>query len=189
MKSIDIIHDEHRALAAVLKSLEFVVQGLEQNKFKADFQLLSALLDYINRVPEVLHHPKEDEVLFPKVRAKCPEAHPILDALEEEHRQGAKNLLALSQALIHFQAVGQAGLAPFAKEVATYLTFNWGHLNREENELIPLIKDKLSPEDWAEIDQAFEANKSPWAGPAGEFEQLFSTIVNLTPAPMGLGRG
>ena len=189
MKAIDIIHDEHRALAAVLKSLEFVVQGLEQQKFKADFQLLSALLDYINRVPEVLHHPKEDEVLFPKVRAKCPEAVPILDALEEEHRQGARNLLALSQALIHFQAVGEAGLAPFAKEVATYLTFNWGHLNKEENELIPLIKDKLSPADWAEIDGAFEANKSPWAGPAGEFEQLFSTIVNLTPAPMGLGRG
>ncbi|MGL4408383.1 MAG: hemerythrin domain-containing protein [Zoogloea sp.] len=187
MKAIDIIHDEHRALAAVLKSLEFVVKGIQSGRFEPDFPLICTMLDYINRVPEELHHPKEDQVLFPRIRECCPETGPIIDALEAEHCQGPRNLLALMAALVHYQSVGPAGLADFAKEVETYLQFNWDHLNQEEEKLFPLIKGRLSAADWAVIDAEFEANKSPWAGPKGEFEALFSRIVNMTPAPMGLG--
>lgn len=187
MKAIDIIHDEHRALAAVLKSLEFVVEGIRAGRFEPDFQLLNAMLDYISNVPEKVHHPKEDDVLFVRIREKCPAAVPILDVLEEEHRQGPKNLLALAMALIHYQAVGKPGFEAFAEQVKTYLEFNWGHLLREEKELLPLVRDQLSEADWAAIDAEFEANKSPWSGPEGEFEQLFSKIVNMVPAPMGLG--
>lgn len=189
MKAIDIIHDEHRALASVLKALQFVVDGIRAGHFEPDFQLLCALLDYISNLPEKVHHVKEDEVLFVRIREKCPAAAPILDVLEEEHRQGPKNLLALTFALIHYQSVGHAGFEAFAREVTQYLEFNWNHLNKEETELIPLVKDQLSAEDWAAIDAEFEANKNPWSGPKGEFEQLFSRIVNMVPAPMGLGRG
>ncbi len=187
MKAIEIIHEEHRALAAVLKSLEFVVAGIRAGRFAPDFQLLSALLDYISNVPDKVHHPKEDEVLFPRIRERCAQAVPLLDQLQAEHRQGPKNLLALAFALIHYQAVGPAGFEAFAAEVGLYLAFNWAHLHKEENELLPLVKHELSAEDWAAIDAEFAANKSPWAGVEGEFEVLFSSIVNMVPAPMGLG--
>ena len=39
----------------------------------------------------------------------------------------------------------------------------------------------------AVIDAAFLSNENPWKGAAGEYEQLFSKIVNIAPAPVGLG--
>ena len=53
MKSIDIIHGEHRALASALQP---------------DFRLLASMVDYITQVPDKVHHPKEDNYLFPKMR-------------------------------------------------------------------------------------------------------------------------
>jgi hemerythrin-like domain-containing protein len=187
MKAIDIIHNEHRALAAVLKAMEFVVAEIQAERLEPDFQLLSAMVDYICQVPEKVHHPKEDDVLFVRIRQKCPDAIPILDALELEHKHGKEKLPTLAFALIHYQAIGKSAFGAFAEELDSYLSFNWVHLNKEENELIPLVKHQLSPEDWAAIDAEFAANQDPWSGAEGEFKGLFSKIVNLTPAPLGLG--
>ncbi|MBT9496314.1 MAG: isoaspartyl peptidase/L-asparaginase, partial [Zoogloea sp.] len=52
---------------------------------------------------------------------------------------------------------------------------------------IGLARKGLSATDWAEIDAAFEANRDPWSGPTGEYRALYSRIVNLVPAPYGLG--
>jgi len=189
MKAIDIIRDEHRALAAVLKAMEFTVAGIGDGRFPADFRLLAMLVDYIVRVPEEGHHPKEDDVLFPLVRRFCPEVEPILDELDLQHRNGRAHLLDLAMALIHYQAVGPAGFAPFAEVVARYLAFNWAHIELEETKLLPLLRERLDAEARATVDAAFAANADPWRGIDGEFTELFSAIVAATPAPMGLGPG
>lgn len=187
MKALDIIRDEHRALAAVLKAMEFTVAGIESGRFPADFRLLAMLVDYIVRVPEEGHHPKEDDVLFPIVRRFCPEVEPILDELEQQHRNGRAHLLELAMALIHYQAVGEAGFAPFARVVERYLAFNWAHIDLEETKLLPLLRERLDDETRRAVEVAFTANADPWRGIDGEFTALFSAIVAATPAPMGLG--
>jgi branched-chain amino acid transport system ATP-binding protein len=68
-----------------------------------------------------------------------------------------------------------------------YLEFNWQHLNEEEGLLLPLARRDLSAEDWASIDTEFAKNFDPFSGAEGEFGELFRQIVNLTPAPYGLG--
>jgi hypothetical protein len=47
----------------------------------------------------------------------------------------------------------------------------------------------FGPQDWAEIDAAFAANRDPLTGhePAAEYRQLFKLIVAHAPAPIGLG--
>jgi hypothetical protein len=40
---------------------------------------------------------------------------------------------------------------------------------------------------WVEIDAEFEANCDPYSGAAGEFNDLFKRIVNMTPSPYGPG--
>lgn len=187
MKAIHVIRDEHRALAAVLKAMEFTVAGVRDGRFPADLRLFAMLVDYIVRVPEESHHPKEDEVLFPLVRAACPEAVPILDDLEEQHRKGKDHLLELALALIHYGAVGANGFERFALVVERYLSFNWAHIELEEKRLLPLLEDRLDATARATIDAAFAANADPWRGRDGEFVDLFTAIVNATPAPMGLG--
>lgn len=189
MKAIDIIRDEHRALAAVLKAMEFTVAGIGSGRFAVDHRLLAMLVDYIVRVPEESHHPKEDDVLFPLVRRICPEVEPILDELERQHANGRAHLLDLAMALVHYQAVGEAGFAPFAEAVAHYLAFNWAHIELEETRLLPLLRERLDADAHATVDAAFAANADPWRGIDGEFTSLFTAIVAATPAPMGLADG
>ena len=186
MKTIDIIHDEHRALAAVLQALGFVVQGIAEGKFAPDFRLLTAMIDYITQVPEKVHHPKEDRFLFSRLRQRSPQAAALIDRLEQEHHEGYRLTVSLQEALRNYQSQGAPGLPNFAALVRQYLDFNWRHLNQEEAELLPLAREALSAADWAEIDAEFGANVNAYAGVEGEYAELFKKIVNLTPSPYGL---
>jgi branched-chain amino acid transport system ATP-binding protein len=187
MKTIDIIHDEHRALAAILQALNFIMDEISAGRREPDFKLLAMMVDYITQAPDKIHHPKEDKVLFPLVRQCSPEAIPLLDKLEEDHRLGYKKTVELLQALIHYQSVGAPGFSALYELTKAYLEFNWQHLNEEEGLLLPLARRDLSAEDWASIDAEFAKNFDPFSGAEGEFGELFRLIVNLTPAPYGLG--
>lgn len=189
MKALDIIHDEHRALGAVLQAFGFVLDGIRDGRFEPDFALLAAMIEYITQVPDKLHHPKEDDYLFVKIRDRIPAAATLLDQLEAEHAEGARRTAALRGALVHYQGIGPAAFAEFEATARTYLEASWRHVSREETELLPLARTGLASEDWAEIDAAFEANRDPWSGPAGEFRALFSRIVTMVPAPYGVGAG
>lgn len=187
MKTIDIIHDEHRALASILQALGFVLDEIAAGRREPDFKLLAMMFDYITRAPDHIHHPKEDDVLFPRVYERSPEARPLIDKLQEDHRVGYKKTVELLQALIHYQSIGAPAFAALHRTAQTYLAFNWQHLNEEEGQLLPLARRDLSADDWAAIDAEFAKNFDPYAGEEGEFGELFRQIVNLTPAPYGLG--
>jgi branched-chain amino acid transport system ATP-binding protein len=185
--TLDIIRNEHRALAAVLTSLQAVVDGIEAGRFEVDYELLAAMIDYVTAVPEKVHHPKEDGHLFPTLRLRSAEAAAILDDLEQEHRVGPGMVADLTRALVDYRRVGASGLAAFRAAVKSYVDFQWQHMSKEEVKVLPLAGKVLAPEDWATIDAAFAANGNPWEGPAGEYKQLFTRIVSLAPAPIGVG--
>ena len=55
---------------------------------------------------------------------------------------------------------------------------------------MPLAEEKLLPEDWERIDAAFADNQDPLFGdvPRAGFEDLYTTITTVVPAPYGVGR-
>lgn len=186
-KSLDIIHDEHRALAAMLGGMRSLVAGIEAGRLRPDFDLLAAMIRYIDEVPEVVHHPKEDQFLFARLRQRCAEALPYIEQLEAEHLQGPARIKTLRDALESYRQQGDTGFASFKLAVTIYLEQEWHHMNTEEHKIFPLARTHLTTEDWAAIDAAFLGNDNPWQGAAGEYAALFSKIVNIAPAPVGLG--
>lgn len=186
-KSLDIIHDEHRALAAMLNGMRELVAGIEAGRLRPDFDLLASMIRYIDEVPEVVHHPKEDQFLFAKLRQRSPEALPYIEQLETEHQQGEARVKSLKDALAAYRQTGDAGFAGFKVTLMAYLEQEWRHMNTEEHKIFPLACQYLTAEDWAEIDAAFLSNDNPWLGAAGKYAALFSKIVNMAPAPVGLG--
>ena len=92
MRAIHIIEDEHRSLAAVLHGLLYLVREIRDHGMKPPFDVLGAMVYYIDAFPERFHHPKEDGYLFLRLRARCPEARPLLDRLEAEHVAGAEKI-------------------------------------------------------------------------------------------------
>jgi branched-chain amino acid transport system ATP-binding protein len=155
--AIAVIRDEHRSIASVLKGLVNHVGEVRAGRMTPDFPLFAAMFDYIEAVPERIHHPKEDEYLFRFLRARCPEARAVLDDLEAQHVQGAEDLARLRRDLESFRDGGP--LAPFDQALVAYAEFQWEHMGKEENVVLPLAEEHLTAEDWQIIDAAFRTNR------------------------------
>ena len=102
--ALSVIRQEHAALAAMLRSLPLLLEQGRRRKELPDFALLRAMLFYIDEFPERLHHRKEDEWLFPLIRARCPEVATTLDQLERDHAHGERAIRDLEPALLAFAA-------------------------------------------------------------------------------------
>ena len=189
MRAIGIIEDEHRSLAAVLHGLLYLIREIRLRGAAPDFELLGAMLHYVDAFPERFHHPKEDAHLFRCLRERDPGSSALLDRLEEEHREGARRIRDLHEALLRYQREGAGAFGEFAQRVADYANFHWEHMRAEEQEVLPRARRRLTRSDWAEIDAAFADNNDPLlgAGAREDYRQLFRTIVNLAPPPLGVG--
>jgi len=190
MQAIRIIHDEHRSLAAVLHGMLYLVRGISEGGAKPNFELFGAMIYYIDAFPERFHHPKEDKYLFRMIRIRHPHATPLLDRLEKEHQIGAHKIRTLEQMLTRYQHGGAAEFSKFAAAVEAYAAFHWEHMRTEEDELLPLAREYLTPADWKLVDVAFLEHADPKLGVEArgdEYETLFRRIVNLAPPPIGVG--
>ena len=189
MKTLRIIREEHRTLAAVLHGMLHIVRDVGGRASEADFRVLEAMVYYIDTFPERFHHPKEDRYLFRVLRQRAPQAGPLLDRLETEHRAGAEKIRALEQSLARFHAGGEAEFSNFSTAVEAYAKFHWDHMHAEESEIFPLAEKHLSAADWKEIDAAFEGHADPLLGEeaGARYDALFSRIVALAPPPIGVG--
>jgi len=189
MEAIRIIVNEHRALAAVLHGMLYLAHEIRDHDDKPDFNLLGAMIYYIDSFPERFHHPKEDQYLYRLLRMRHPQAAPLLDRLEAEHRVGAEKIRTLQQALARYQQGGKAEFSNFLAAVESYAAFHWEHMRAEEQEALPMAEKYLSVSDWEAIDAAFLGHSDPMLGTDArtEFDKLFTRIVNLAPPPIGLG--
>ena len=189
MQSLRTIEDDHRALAAVLHGMRYLVRETRERGAPPRFDILGAMVYYIDAFPDRVHHPRESEHLFRLLRVRCPAAAPLIDQLEEEHRAGAEHTRALEQGLARYQHRGTREFPAFASAVEAYVAFQYEHMRREEREILPLARQHLLPSDWEVIDAAFTGGSMPRFGAdtPENLQKLFDLIVRLAPPPIGAG--
>ena len=188
--SLKIIRDEHSSLAAMLQSTRMLVDRGPASDRKNFFDVLRAMLFYIDEFPERLHHPKETELLFPRVLKAAPETATAIARLDHDHEYTEKAVRDLQHLLIAWELMGESRRAAFTKAFTRYVDLYLSHMHLEEQEILPAAVKHLSAEDWKALDAAFEANRDPLTGhhaPEKDYERLFSRIVMAAPAPIGLG--
>ena len=182
------IRSEHRSLGAVLQTLRDMVAEVSDGGASPDFALLWKMVYYIEAYPDRLHHPKEDQELFPRVRARSPAAAAVIDKLELDHQQCESQLDHVRIALAHVEAGLIEELPQLKARVNAFADFYWRHMRMEEEQLLPLAERDLSDADWQAVGRSFGANTDPLGGgPAEKFWSLLHEIVNRAPAPHGLG--
>ncbi|HET8596330.1 MAG TPA: hemerythrin domain-containing protein [Castellaniella sp.] len=184
--AIEAIHDEHRAIAAILSALSRVVDEIEAGRLEPDFKLLASMVEYISEMPDKLHHPKEDRI-FALLRAKTRELDAPLDQLEAEHRDTVPATSRLDRALVSYVQGGAQAFEGFRDAARAYIADEWVHLNTEEAHILPAARRLFSAEEWRDINADFARNGDPWSGPGNRYAELFKRIANLAPAPVGVG--
>lgn len=190
-QALDIIRNEHRSLTAVIDALRHVAVDIAQGKLSPDYKLLWSIVYYIEEFPETLHHPKEDEVLFPSVRRRTHEIDDTLDDLQRQHINGKPHLEAIKSLLGRAEAEIPGAMQAFADKVVSYAGFHYRHMAEEETVVLVKAGEVLTEEDWQAIATSFAANRDPMqeGGASGDawFRQFYRRIVTLVPEPWGLG--
>ena len=188
-EALRVIRAEHQALAAMLRSLTMLIKMARDRRERPPFDVLRAMLFYIDEFPERLHHPKETTLLFPKLRERRPDLAAVLDALDQDHHRGEASVRELQHRLLAYELLGDERRLAFEAAAERYVDQYLRHMAAEESEVLPAARDALSAADWALLDAAFADNRDPLAGndPSGAYAPLFQKILQTAPAPVGLG--
>ena len=189
--SLRIIREEHASLAAMLRSLLLMIDrgpGDEPERF---FDVARAMLFYIDEFPERQHHPKESDLLFPHVVRVAPECMATVQRLEEDHMRGEASVRELQHQLLGWELLGESRRGVFTESAKRYVDFYLEHMRLEETVILPAAEKGLAPDDWVALDAAFATNRDLLSGPMNNplYDRLFTRIVMLTPAPIGVGAG
>jgi nucleotide-binding universal stress UspA family protein/hemerythrin-like domain-containing protein len=183
--AIGIIRDEHRSLAAVMHAWMHALEIARPDGTAPDIRLMRAMLRYLHNFPLAVHHPKEEAVLFARLRERTPSVDAELDELQRQHVRDIElvDQLKLRVDAIEDAAAGEAAakaLRELDAAVKAYASFLWDHMGREETVILPAAQRHLTAQDWALVDAAFAQNRDPDFGGEAEreYRHLFSRIVN-----------
>ncbi|WP_298428550.1 hemerythrin domain-containing protein [Ottowia sp.] len=191
-RSLEIIRDEHSSLAAMLQSMRMLVSRGPRDNPKNFFDVLRAMLFYIDEFPERLHHPKETELLFPRVVKAAPDVGVAVARLDRDHEYTEKAVRDIQHLLLGWELLGESRRQTFTDAFDRYVDLYLAHMQLEEKEVLPAAEKHLTEEDWQAMDAAFEKNCDPLTGkfkPEPLYDKLFTRIVQNAPAPIGLGQG
>ncbi len=97
--SLRMIRDEHSSLLAVLRSMGMLVERGPDEQPEAFFDLLRAMLFYMDEFPERQHHVKETDLLFPSVAARSVVAKQVICKLNGDHVLAQAKIRELQQQL------------------------------------------------------------------------------------------
>ena len=81
-RAIGIIRDEHRSLAAVMHAWMHALADAREAGKAVDATLMRAIVSYVQQFPVKLHHPKEEEHLFRRLRERTTHCNTLLDELD-----------------------------------------------------------------------------------------------------------
>lgn len=187
-QALEIIAAEHRSLVAVMQAAKYLVADPTHRPSEEDLAALGAILRYIDEFPEQLHHPKEERLLFTKLRGRTSRSITLITELEEQHRRGNEQFHVVKEAFENLRQGNDQSVETFAIALTDFEEKMWRHMRLEEQELMPIAEQFLTLSDQEEIAEAFVANKDPLFGTPAEkqFRELYREIINMLPSPLGL---
>lgn len=152
----------HQVLRDAITGAPDLIGGAEPG----DLQRAAVVGSYYDNVLRFLqvHHNAEDELLWPKLQERAPERAELVQAMISEHEGVHDALGGAIAALPRWVSSGEPGaageLTGAIDELGRALI---PHLDKEEQEMVPLLSDHLSEEEWGQMPghalRAFDGDK------------------------------
>ncbi|NMM05612.1 MAG: ATP-binding cassette domain-containing protein [Polaromonas sp.] len=187
MQALRIICEQHANLSRLATTIDFVAEEIEGGS-KVNPVFFQSLFEYIEQFVNHCLPLKEGDCSLRALRLRSPDADAILDPLQEEHRNGQEILRALRGQTMDV-ANGQLASPAFAAALRIYTTGLKSRIRIERQFAMPLAREVLTAEDWAQIDRAFLANEDPLLGDKvkAQFPEILHRIAHLATASVGAG--
>ena len=136
------------------------------------------IMNYMINYPDVFHHPHE-EILFKKLKEVDTVAAKTIERLNEEHKK-LHELGAELERTLHMAISGNiVSKDKLSSEIKEYLEIIREHMNIEERQVFPLLREEMTQDDWERLRPSLEQVQDPLFGGviADEFSRLYESIM------------
>jgi iron-sulfur cluster repair protein YtfE (RIC family) len=118
-----------------------------------DSERLALVANYYDNILFFLeaHHDGEEEIVFPKLRERCPDHKELLDRLDAEHKEAIALLTTAQGSLAAWAGGDSAAGGAVVNDLEALRKQLVRHLDREETDALPLCEDNLSVEEWGSL--------------------------------------
>jgi hemerythrin-like domain-containing protein len=148
-----IIHRIFRRQFAEVRALVQEVQADDAMRVGAVADHLGFLLDGLH-----MHHTTEDDLIWPKLLDRAGLDAPLVERMEEQHQQIDASVAEVRTVMSAWRSdpTPVVSLA-LADRIGEFLVVLEGHLDEEEQVVVPLIDRRLTEAEWQEVGKrAFE---------------------------------
>lgn len=176
---LDKLHNDHKNFSQLLSFLEKQLNLLEEEEYEySDFTSIFYAIKYMKEYPDYVHHPLENTV-FKYFLEHHTEAHEKINELLHEHDEMpilTEKLLNMLESVLADVPQKREDLCACLKK---YISIQKEHMNQEEAHVYPILKSKLSEDDWKKIDSELAHIEDPLFGIKVEksYLGLFQRIV------------
>jgi nucleotide-binding universal stress UspA family protein/hemerythrin-like domain-containing protein len=182
-KVVAIIQDEHRSISTVLRAAQKMVStphtASSGSTPNINLPALARMVHYLRDFPSQWHHRREEEALHQVLRQRSPEHHALLDRLEMEHKREydlVRSVAAAVDACVSSGRIDDLLLHTLQLHLEILSRAMTAHIQVEENTLLPIARDALTPQDWVYAEHLF----------AGSFDNTALLSDHSDPAFLGL---
>lgn len=147
---VTLLQIDHRNMAKLLD----VIQQQATNMARRDpvnYRLLESAFEYLSSYPDQCHHPKED-LVYRKLLKRHPELAASLKDLVAEHETLAQSTRDLTGAIGESRQAPGAASGQLADRLMQFLDLYRHHMSMEDQHFFPMALQRLSADDFAEID-------------------------------------
>ena len=169
---IEALRHEHRNIEKLLQVLEQELSVFDHGD-RPDYEVILAVIDYFRDYPDTCHHPKED-IIISRFKARDPVAAATIGDLESEHREGARRLRRVAEAVECVLSDQDLLRQTIHDIIRDFINGERQHMMSEEGVVFPAVVKALRPEDWADIALQLADRYGPPSQP--DFEEQFSTL-------------
>ena len=157
------LRNDHKNITKVMSVL-----GKELEKFSnddhPDLYLMLDIIDYVEKYPDLIHHPKED-VIFEVFTTKMGETQAAIADLLDQHQKLPKVTHELRDTIEGI--VDDAIVIPrdeLCAKIQAYIDIQQKHLQTEETSVFPMIEAAFDSEDWDKAAAQMPSDTDPLFG-------------------------
>lgn len=160
-----------------------IILGKELEKFSsdqdADLYLMLDIIDYVEKYPDLIHHPRED-LIFDAFTKKMGEKNPNIETLSIQHQSLPTLTHSIRQVIENI--IEEAYMMPrseVSEKIQDYIDRQRQHLRMEEATVFPLIDSTLDEDDWKQVEENLPYHEDPLFGNHLEerYKNLFKFLI------------
>lgn len=173
---LDLLQQDHRNISKLLDIFEKQIT-IMQGGDNPDYRMMQDIMHYMGHYPNEFHHPREEQ-LYEKIKNRSMEIKSLVSRIDNEHITMGKLTDCIKDRLTEIfngSIVPTSTIYELSKE---FLDIYRKHIEFEERDMFPLIRESLTEQDWMEINASVSNIDDPLFGKTVEdfYQYLYSCI-------------